>query len=96
MADSVKEGRPITERLMDYELIPPTITQMVDAGERTGKLSMVMNRVAKFCEDDMNATVKTVTKMIEPAMIIVMGLIVGGVAMALLLPIFKLSRIVAE
>ncbi len=96
VAESVKEGSPISEPLMEYDLIPRTITQMVDAGERTGKLSMVMNRVAKFCEDDMKVAIKTITSMIEPIMIITMGLIVGGIAMALLLPIFKLSRVVAR
>jgi len=96
VADGVREGQPLSQGLMECNLIPRTITQMVDAGERTGKLAMVMNRVAKFCEDDLAVAVKTITSMIEPIMIITMGLIVGGIAMAMLLPIFKLSRVVAH
>ena len=96
VAGSVKEGNPISDLLLECELIPRSITQMVGAGERTGKLPMVMNRVAKFCEDDMKVAVKAMTSMIEPIMIVTMGLLVGGIAMALLLPIFKLSSIVAR
>ena len=76
-------------------MIPRTVVQMVDAGERTGKLGPVMNRVADFCEDDLKIAVKTVTSMIEPIMIIVMGILIGGIAMALLLPVFSLSKVVA-
>ena len=55
-----------------------------------------MNRVAGFCEDDLKVAVKTVTSMIEPIMIVVMGLLVGGIAMALLLPIFSISKVMAH
>ena len=78
------------------KLVPRTVTQMISAGEKTGKLGVVMNRVASFCEEDLSISVKTVTMMIEPMMIIVMGLLVGGIAMALLLPIFSISRVVAH
>ena len=69
---------------------------MISAGERTGRLSTVMERVAAFCEDDLKVAVKTLTSMIEPAMIIVMGLLIGGIAIALLLPVFSISRVVAR
>ncbi len=93
VAESVEEGSHLSLELFEDPLIPRTIAQMVDAGERTGKLDMVMDRVAKFCEDDLKIAVKTVTSMIEPIMIIFMGLIVGGIAMALLLPIFNMSKV---
>ena len=66
------------------------------AGEKTGRLGPVMDRVAKFCEDDLRGAIKSMTSLIEPAMIIIMGLIVGGIAMALLLPVFSLSKVVAS
>lgn len=93
VAESVEEGAHLSLELFEDPLIPRTIAQMVDAGERTGKLDMVMDRVAKFCEDDLRIAVKTVTSMIEPIMIIFMGLIVGGIAMALLLPIFNMAKV---
>ena len=96
VSKSVKEGSTLSDELGRCSLVPATITQMISAGERTGRLSMVMNRVAKFCEDDLRIAVKTVTSMIEPAMIIVMGVVIGGIAMALLLPIFSISKVVAH
>jgi type IV pilus assembly protein PilC len=96
LAEKVKEGGTLSENLFECPLVPPTIAQMVDAGERTGKLGMVMNRVAAFCEDDLKVAVRAMTSMIEPIMIIVMGILVGGIAMALLLPVFSLSKVVSH
>jgi type IV pilus assembly protein PilC len=96
VADRVREGSTLSEQLMKSTLIPRTVTQMVSAGERTGKLATVMNRAATFCEDDLRVAVKTLTQMIEPIMIIIMGAIIGGIAMALLLPIFTISKVMAH
>ncbi|MCP4375650.1 MAG: type II secretion system F family protein [bacterium] len=93
VSDGVKEGSSLSEGLMDSPLIPGNVCQMISAGEKSGKLGMVMDRVARFCEDDLKVAVKAITDMIEPAMIIIMGLIVGGIAMALLLPVFKMSKV---
>ena len=91
-----RPGAGMSEELLKVTLIPRTAVQMVSAGERTGKLSVVMNRVADFCESDLKTAVKTLTMMIEPMMIIVMGLIIGGIAIALLLPVFQISKVVAH
>jgi len=96
LAERVKEGATLSDELLRCDLIPRTVTQMVHAGERTGKLDVVMNRVADYCESDLAVAVKSITSLIEPAMIIVMGLVVGGIAMALLLPIFSISKVVAH
>jgi len=96
VAERIKEGSTVADPLYGTKLVPTTIAQMVSAGERTGKLGMVLNRVAGFCEDELSVSIKTVTSMIEPAMIIIMGLIVGGIAMALLLPVFSISKVVAR
>jgi len=96
LAERVKEGSTLADHLRTSVLIPNTVSQMVSAGERTGKLGNVMNRVADFCEDDVKTSVKAVTSLIEPAMIIAMGLIIGGIAMALLLPVFNVSKLIAH
>jgi len=93
VSDGVKEGSNLSDGLMDSPLIPGNVCQMISAGEKSGKLGMVMDRVARFCEDDLKVAVKAITDMIEPVMIIIMGLIVGGIAMALLLPVFKMSKV---
>jgi type IV pilus assembly protein PilC len=94
VAENAKQGGSITEELIKHPLVPGTITHMIAAGERTGQLASVMNRVADFCEEDVNIAVKSVTSMIEPLMIIVMGIIIGGIAIALLLPVFSMSKLV--
>lgn len=96
LAERIKEGSGMAEELYKCPLVPRTVSQMISAGERTGKLGNVMNRVADFCDDDLKVAVKTVTTMIEPMMIIVMGLLIGGIAMALLLPVFSISKVVAH
>ncbi len=96
LAEGVKEGRTLSDQLFQCELVPRTVSQMIAAGEKTGQLEAVMNRVAGFCEDELEVSIKTVTSLIEPLMIIIMGVMVGGIAMALLLPIFSMSRVVAQ
>ena len=96
LADGVKEGENLSDQLFLCPMVPATVSQMISAGEKTGRLGPVMERVAKFCEDDLRTAIKSLTSMIEPAMIIVMGLLVGGIAMALLLPVFNLSKIVSH
>jgi type IV pilus assembly protein PilC len=96
VAEHVKEGATLSEHLRTSPIVPYTVSQMIAAGERTGKLSIVMDRVAEFCESDLKSAVKAVTSIIEPLMIIVMGLLIGGIAMALLLPVFNVSRIMAK
>lgn len=96
LADRLRQGSALADEMRKTRLIPPSVTQMVSAGERTGKLAMVLDRVAVFCEEDLDTAIRTSTSFIEPVMIVVMGLLVGGIALALLLPIFSLSKIVAN
>lgn len=93
VAERVKQGGSITEELIQHPLVPGTITHMISAGERTGQLASVMNRVADFCEEDVKISVKSVTSLVEPMMIIIMGIVIGGIAMALLLPVFSMSKL---
>ena len=94
VADQAKEGHGLSEELANHPLVPSIITHMVSAGERTGQLANVMNRVADFCEEEVKVVVKSITSLIEPAMIIAMGVLIGGIAMALLLPVFSMSKLV--
>ncbi|REJ68799.1 MAG: type II secretion system F family protein, partial [Planctomycetota bacterium] len=61
-------------------------------GETTGKLDMVFDRVSVYFDNEIDATIKSTTSMLEPIMITAMGVVVGGIGIALLLPIFSLSR----
>jgi type IV pilus assembly protein PilC len=96
LKEGIQQGAALAEEMRKFPLLPKNVSQMVSAGEKSGKLGIVLDRVATFCEEDLDTSVRTVTSFIEPAMIIIMGFIVGGIAMSLLLPVFSLSKIVAH
>ena len=92
--NSVKEGKKITYTLAKTTLLPKSVIQMISAGEESGKLGEVLDEVSDYYAKQLRETIKTVTGMIEPIMILLMGTIVGFIAMAIILPIFKLSSLV--
>jgi type II secretory pathway component PulF len=91
---AVKEGKKIAQPLSQTKLLPRAVVQMIGAGEESGKLGEVLMEISDYYARQLRAAVKAVTGMIEPVMIIVMGSIVGFIAMAIILPIFKMSQIV--
>ncbi len=91
---SVKEGKKIAQPLQKTPLLPKSVVQMISAGEESGKLGEVMDEVSSFYSKQLREVIKTVTSMIEPIMIMIMGSVVGFIAMAIILPIFKLSTLV--
>jgi len=91
---SVKEGKKIIAPMTRSRLLPKSVVQMIGAGEESGKLGEVLDEISTFYAKKLKETIKTVTSMIEPIMIIVMGSVVGFIAMAIILPIFKLSTLV--
>ncbi|MAG17635.1 MAG: pilus assembly protein PilC [Phycisphaerae bacterium] len=92
--NSVKQGKKIAQPLQRTVLLPKSVVQMISAGEESGKLGEVLDEISDFYSKQLRETIKTVTSMIEPIMIILMGSIVGFIAMAIILPIFKLSTLV--
>ncbi len=92
---SVKQGKKIATQLTTTRLLPRSVVQMISAGEESGKLGEVMNDVSEYYGKALRDAIKAVTSMIEPLMIIVMGGIVGFIAMSIILPIFKMSSIVS-
>ena len=91
---SVKQGKKIIQPLQKTPLLPKAVVQMVGAGEESGKLGEVLDEVSTYYAKQLREAIKTVTSMIEPIMIVIMGSIVGFIAMAIILPIFKLSTLV--
>ncbi len=91
---SVKQGKKIASPLYKGNLLPKAVIQMIAAGEESGKLGEVLDEVSVYYAKRLKETIKTVTSMIEPIMIIIMGSVVGFIAMAIILPIFKLSTLV--
>jgi type IV pilus assembly protein PilC len=91
---SVKQGKKIATPLSKSRLLPRAVVQMIAAGEESGKLGEVLDEISVYYARLLKDRIKAVTSMIEPIMIIVMGSIVGFIAMAIILPIFKMSSIV--
>ncbi|MDX2130964.1 MAG: type II secretion system F family protein [Planctomycetota bacterium] len=91
---SVKQGKKVTQPLMQAEVLPRAVVQMIAAGEESGKLGEVLDEIATYYAKQLKDHIKAVTGMIEPIMILMMGTVVGFIAMAIILPIFKMSQIV--
>ncbi len=91
---AVKQGKKIAATLGQTKLLPHAVVQMIGAGEESGKLGEVLDEVARYYSKQLRDAIKAVTSMIEPIMIVIMGSIVGFIAMAIILPIFKMSQIV--
>lgn len=91
VAVQVTSGAQVCESLRGNPLFPSMLVQMISAGEQTGRLGPILERVANYYDGEVDVSLKSVTSMIEPLMITVMGGVVGSIGMALLLPIFKLS-----
>lgn len=96
MIGSITTGHTMAEVVQDSPLIPAPVASMLSAAERTGKLPETLDRVADAAEHDLDEAIKSGTQMIEPMMIIVMGALIGGIAVALLLPIFTISKVMAH
>jgi type II secretory pathway component PulF len=91
---SVKQGKKICSTLTRTKLLPQAVVQMISAGEESGKLGEVLDEISTYYAKTLKDQIKAVTSMIEPIMIILMGSVVGFIAMAIILPIFKMSQIV--
>lgn len=95
VSQGVKDGRRINEVLDGTKLLPMPVIQMIAAGEESGKLGDVLEEISEYYDRVLRDAVKTFTSLLEPAMIVFMGAIVGFIAMAIILPIFKMSAVVS-
>jgi type IV pilus assembly protein PilC len=96
VSEKIQHGKQLSEPMFASPLVPRGVSQMLHSAEKSGKLAQVMEQVANFAEQELKDKIAELTRYIEPIMIIAMGIIIGGVAMALLLPIFTMSRVVAS
>jgi type IV pilus assembly protein PilC len=89
----VSQGGQVSEILASNEFFPPMMKHMVKAGEATGNVDGMMNKIADFYDVECDATVSALTSLIEPLLIVFLGIIVGGIVMAMFLPIFQLGAV---
>jgi len=93
--ESISQGNTIAEPLRASGVFPPMVTQMIAVGEQTGALDEMLEKIATFYDSEVDTAVDALTAIIEPVMIVVMGTVVGGMLVAMYLPMFKLVAVVS-
>ncbi len=87
---AIAGGKSIAEPLKETDVFPPMVTQMIHVGEETGDLDGMLSKIADFYDDEVDVAVENLLKVLEPALIVILGTIVGGMIVAMYLPIFGL------
>ncbi|MEZ5989816.1 MAG: type II secretion system F family protein [Planctomycetota bacterium] len=93
---SVQQGETLSDPLSESPIFPPMVTKMISIGERSGSLETLLEKIATFYDEQVSSEVKSLTSLIEPIMIAIMGFLVGGIVLAVFLPIFKLQAALAK
>ncbi|TFC82330.1 type II secretion system F family protein [Cryobacterium cheniae] len=94
VAESVRQGRSISAPLLQQPVFPPMVTQMIAVGEDAGSLEVMLDKIADFYDDEVQAATEQLTAMIEPLMIAFLGVVIGGMVVALYMPIFSIASVV--
>lgn len=92
--DSVREGKTLTQPLKESKVFPPMVTQMINVGEETGALDTMLSKVADFYEDEVDAAVEGLTSIIEPILIVFLGVTIGFIVVAMFMPMFEIGNAV--
>jgi type IV pilus assembly protein PilC len=87
---SLEEGKSLTEPLKESEVFPGMVTQMISVGEQTGAMDAMLQKIADFYEEEVDAAVKDLLTALEPIMIVFLGVVVGGVVISMYMPLFSL------
>jgi len=87
---SIAEGETITQPLKQCGVFPPMVTQMISVGEKTGGLDEMLSKIADFYDEEVDAAVAALTSVIEPVIIVFMGVVIGGILIAMYLPMFDI------
>jgi general secretion pathway protein F len=90
----VEEGQNLAAPLAANGLFPPMVTEMIAVGEQSGSLEKMLNRIAVSYETEVQSDIMVMTSLLEPLMILVMGLLVGFIVFSILLPIFEMNQLV--
>jgi type IV pilus assembly protein PilC len=92
--ESVRQGESLARPLLDHPVFPPMVVQMMSVGEDTGALDEMLHKISEFYDQEVEATTEALTSLIEPLMIAVMGVVIGGMIIALYMPIFKVFDLI--
>jgi type IV pilus assembly protein PilC len=89
--DSIKEGGRISDPLRKANIFPPMVTQMISVGEETGGLDIMLGKIADFYDQEVDTAVKGLTSMIEPLIMVVMGVVIGAIVISMFMPMFSMG-----
>jgi type IV pilus assembly protein PilC len=89
--ERISEGRTMADPLAETGVFPPMVVQMIAVGESTGAMDAMLQKIADFYEEEVDAAVAALTAMLEPAMMVILGVLLGGLIVAMYLPIFELA-----
>lgn len=92
---SISEGKTIAEPLQQSGVFPPMVVQMIAVGEATGAMDAMLSKIADFYDDEVDSAVEAMTAMLEPMLMVFLGVVVGGLVIAMYLPIFKIAGTVS-
>ena len=92
---SVERGEPLSSALVENKHYPRMLVHMLSAGEKTGTMDDMLEKIAEFYEDEVDATLSGLTSLIEPILIVFLGVVIGGIVVCMFMPIFKMHEIVA-
>jgi type IV pilus assembly protein PilC len=92
--ESVRSGEPMAAPLEKHKVFPPMVVQMISVGEDTGALDAMLDKIAEFYDQEVESTTESLTSLIEPIMIAVLGGIVGSMVIALYMPMFKIFDLI--
>ena len=96
VSEDVEKGDNLSVALSKKPIFPPMMLRMVSAGEATGKIDTMLEKMADFWDEEIEALLDALTSLIEPMLIVFLGVIVGGIVIAMFLPIFKLNEVVSQ
>ncbi len=89
---SIEEGKTVAEPLKETDVFPPMVTQMIAVGEQTGALDAMLAKIADFYEEEVDAAVENLMALLEPVMILFLGVVIGGIVISMYLPMFDLIQ----
>jgi type IV pilus assembly protein PilC len=95
-SSDIERGEGISAALGKHPVFPNMLIRMCTAGEQTGKIDAMLERISDFLDDEIETTLSGLTSLIEPILIVFLGVVVGGMVICMFLPIFKLSEVVSK
>jgi len=93
-ATSIERGDNLAQAMGQHVVFPRMLVKMVSAGEQTGKVDVMLEKIADFYDEEIEATLNGLTSLIEPLLIVFLGVVVGSIVVCMFLPIFKLNEVV--